>query len=158
VSFLFGGALIASESFISKIYNLFSFFQKSGISLKINLDASAIPGSLKSEAYIIDFEIFELVFGEDSVTPDSRQIRDLGKVVTEEESLNHLREHRDLAEALEIYKLKKDNNIESTAKLFAKSLESLTRLFSKISMNKENPIIIPLVERTKELLTMISKL
>jgi hypothetical protein len=64
VSFLFGGALIASESFISKIYNLFSFFPKSGISLNINLDASAIPGSLKSEAYIIDFEIFELTSSE----------------------------------------------------------------------------------------------
>ena len=153
----FSESLITSDfSKVGEITKIPALLEFAGIPS----DREIKPGQLELDDDKAEnrLEIFELVFGEDSVTPDSRQIRDLGKVVTEEESLNHLREHRDLAEALEIYKLKKDNNIESTAKLFAKSLESLTRLFSKISMNKENPIIIPLVERTKELLTMISKL
>jgi len=103
-------------------------------------------------------EIFEFVFGEDSVTPDSRQIRDLGKIVSEPESLNHLRETNDLAESLEIFKLKRDNNVESTAKLFAKSLDSLSRMYSKIAVNNTDPLVKPLIERAKELLTTISKL
>jgi hypothetical protein len=103
-------------------------------------------------------EIFDMVFGENSVTPDSRQIRDLGKVVSEPESMNFLRETHDLAESLEIYKLKKDNNIESTVKLFTKSLDSLERLYSKISRDKTNPSIETLIERAKKLLKLISDL
>ena len=103
-------------------------------------------------------EVFEMVLGENSVTPDSRQIRDLGKIITEPESLNHLRETGDLADALEIFKLKKENNIESTAKLFAKALDSLERVFSKVARDKSNSAIAPLVKRAKAISELINKL
>jgi hypothetical protein len=103
-------------------------------------------------------EIFEMVLGENSVTPDSRQIRDLGKIVTEQESLSHLRETRDLAYALEIFKLKKENNVESTAKLFAKAIDSLERIFSTVARDKSNPAIAPLVKRAKAISELINKL
>ena len=103
-------------------------------------------------------EIFEMVFGENSVTPDSRQIRDLGKIVSEPESMSHLRETNDLADSLEIFKMKKDYDTETTANLFAKSLDSLERLFSKVAKDKTDPFIAPLIKRAKELSETIIKL
>ncbi len=103
-------------------------------------------------------EIFEFVFGENSVTPDSRQIRDLGKVVTESESLNHLRDTNDLIEALEIYKLKKENNLESTGKLLAKALDQIERVFPKVAQNKSEPQIAPQVRRAKQIAKQIENL
>lgn len=100
-------------------------------------------------------EVFNFVFGEDSVTPDSRQIRDLGKVVTEPESLSHLRETKDLPEALEIYKLKKENNTASTGKLFAKALDQIERLFSKIAKDKSDSSIAPQVRRAKQIAKLL---
>jgi hypothetical protein len=153
----FSESLITGDfSKVGEITKIPSLLEFTGIPSERDVE----PGQLELDEMKKDqrLEIFEMVFGEDSITPDSRQIRDLGKVVSEPESLNHLRETNDLAESLEIYKLKKENNIESTAKLFAKSLDSLSRLYSKIAINKSDPVVAPLVERAKDLLAMISKL
>lgn len=103
-------------------------------------------------------EIFDFVFGEDSVTPDSRQIRELAKVVTEEESLNHLRIHRDLSEAMEVYKLKTENNIESTMKSLTRIVDQLERLYSKVLRDKENALFDSLLPKLRLITKKYSEL
>ena len=80
-------------------------------------------------------ELFSWVFGEENLTPDTRQIRDLGKIVTDEESLAHLRNTLDLEEAMEIYKTSSEDNLESIVKIMNRSLDQLERLSSKIAFN-----------------------
>ena len=103
-------------------------------------------------------KIFDFVFGEDSVTPDSRQIRELAKVVTEEESLNHLRIHRDLSEAMEVYKLKTENNIESTMKSLTRIVDQLERLYSKVLRDKENTLFDSLLPKLRLITKKYSEL
>ena len=121
-------------------------------------DVTPGPLSLDESKLEQRIEVFNFVFGEDSVTPDSRQIRDLGKVVTETESLNHLRATNDLTESLEIYKLKKENNTESTGKLLAKALDQIDRVFSKVAKDKNDPNIAPHLRRAKQIAKMIQEL
>ena len=54
--------------------------------------------------------------------------------------------------------MKKDYDTETTAKLFAKSLDSLERLFSKVAKEKTDPLIAPLIEKAKKLSETIIKL
>jgi hypothetical protein len=123
-------------------------------------EKEVVPGHLALDDSKLEqrLEVFNFVFGEDSVTPDSRQIRDLGKVVTEVESLSHLRETRDLPESLEIYRLKRENNIESTSKLLAKALDQLERIFSKVAKDKDDPQLSSQVLRAKEIAKLIGEL
>ncbi len=123
-------------------------------------EKEVVPGLLELDESRLEqrLEVFNYVFGDESVTPDSRQIRDLGKVVTEAESLSHLRETLDLPDALEIYRLKKENNTESTSKLLAKALDQIERIFSKVAKDKEDPLLAPQVHRAKQIAQLISEL
>jgi ParB-like chromosome segregation protein Spo0J len=103
-------------------------------------------------------ELFNYVFSEDSVTPDSRQIRDLGKVITREESLTYLRDTRDLPQSLEIYKMIMDNNTESTLKVLNRALDQLERIYSKVEKDKTNPMFADAIFRAHSVASLLDQL
>jgi hypothetical protein len=103
-------------------------------------------------------ELFNFVFSEDSVTPDSRQIRDLGKVVTRDESLTYLRDTRDLPQSLEIYKMIMENNVESTLKVLNRALDQLERIYSKVEKDKSNPVFADAIGRAHSVASLLEQL
>jgi hypothetical protein len=121
-------------------------------------DVEAGPLILDTEKSDELEELFSFVFGEDSVTPDSRQIRDLGKVVTREESLSYLRDTRDLAQSLEIYKMIMDNNVESTLKILNRAIDQLERIYHKVEKDKSDPVFAEAISRAHNLASLLEQL
>jgi hypothetical protein len=119
-----------------------------------------VAGPLKIEANKSEelTEVFEWVFGEERVTPDSRQIRELGKVVTDQESLNHLRMTNDLDAAMDVYKIQSENNLENLVKSMGRALDQIERMVSKLSENKGEESIKPSIKRAKEIFNIIGNL
>ena len=125
--------LTADFSRVGEITKIRSLREFGGIPDDGEIDAGRIQiDSEKTEELM---ELFSWVFGEENLTPDTRQIRDLGKIVTDEESLAHLRNTLDLEEAMEIYKTSSEDNLESIVKIMNRSLDQLERLSSKIAFN-----------------------
>ena len=136
---------------ITKIKSLREF---GGIPDDSEIDSGRLPlDSAKSEQLM---ELFSWVYGEENLTPDSRQIRDLGKVVLNEESLTHLRNTWDLEEALEIYKTATEDNLESIVKIGNRSLDQLERLSSKIAFNSSKAEVKSLIHRANNIISELN--
>ena len=148
--------LTTNFSRVSEITKIKSLRDFSGV--PDDKDVEAGPINLESDKSDELIELFEWVFGEDNVTPDTRQIRELGKVITEQESLEHLRLTKDLDEAMQVFKLKTENNIESTSKTLNRALDQIERLIAKIFESRNDPVLKPSIERAKKLARDIESL
>lgn len=137
---------------ITKIKSLREF---GGIPDDGEIDAGRIQ--MDSEKTDELLELFTWVFGEENLTPDTRQIRDLGKIVTDAESLAHLRNTLDLEESLEIFKTATEDNLDTIVKILNRALDQIERLSSKIAFNIEEPEVQSAIERASKLVKEMKK-